>query len=212
MTQSFELTVTSGAGPIEVPSAGNHPSRLVGLLNGGTHMPPAVAGVAGTPTLKYMLIFELPHEIRADGRPFVVLYECTASLHTKATLRKLADSLLGRQLRDGERFLVTELLGKPCSVAIVHESKDERAYAKISSIGPPIKGITLPAQHYPTVIYSILDGAPFPALDFVPFHFGRSVADWLAESEEAQRAMKTPIASTPPSASSPVVDGGNIVY
>ena len=104
----FELTASnSSGGDYELPSAGNHAARIVGVINGGTH---ETAGINGQPrkkAVKLLLLVELPYEPRSDGKPFVVLYECSASLHVKATLRKLVHEVLNRPLNEGDKFTVT---------------------------------------------------------------------------------------------------------
>lgn len=196
--QGFELTVSSTGGDFELPSAGSHSARIVAVINGGAH---ETAGIGGQPSrrvVKLLLALELPHERRADGRPMVVLYECSASLHSKATLRKVVEHVLGRQLSDGETFSVLDLLGQPCSVAITHEVRADRTFYRVASVGPPIRGMAVPDPAYETFAWSFESGSPFPSPAWLPFHFGRSVADWLAESEEARQAASSNTATSPP--------------
>jgi hypothetical protein len=207
----FELTVSSG-GEFEIPSAGNHAARFVAVINGGTHETPGVNGQPSKKVGKFLFGLELPHERRSDGRPFVVLYECSASLNTKATLRKLVEQVLNRQLNDGDRFSVAEFLGQPCSVAITLEAKQDKTYFKVASIGPPIRGMVVPEPTYPQLAWSIHGGTPFPAPEWLPFHYGRSVSDWVAESEEGQQAARKPAQAVVPAADPAVDAEGNIAY
>jgi hypothetical protein len=208
----FELTVSNSGGDYETPSAGNHAARIFGVINGGTHETAGVNGQPAKKAVKLLLVVELPYEPRSDGTPFVVLYECSAKLHPKATLRKLVNEVLNRQLNDGDRFSVTEFLGSPCAVAITHEAKGDKTYHKVASIGPPVKGMTVPEPVHPRLIWSVDGGEPFPAADWLPFHFGRSVADWIAESEEAKKsALKAASVVSPPGNTAPVSDG-DIAY
>ena len=161
---------------------------------------------------KFLFGLELPLEPRSDGQPFVVNFECTASLHEKATLRKLVNEVLNRQLNDGDRFSVTEFLGQPCAVAITHEAKGDKTYYKVASIGPPIKGMSVPEPTYPLLTWSVHSGEPFPSLAWLPFHFGRSIADWIAESDEAKKsALKAASVVSPPGNTAPLADG-DIAY
>jgi hypothetical protein len=185
----FELTAYSSvAESQEVPPSGNHAARIVGLVDGGTHLTPGTAGSPRKQVPKYLLILELPLERRADGNPFVVLFECTASLYQGAHLRKVMEAVLGRPIADGEWVAATELVGRPASVTIAHEARGDRAYFKIASIGPAVRGLQVPEQHYPTLVWSIAGGQPFPEADWLPRHFGRTVPEWVAESRDYRAA------------------------
>jgi hypothetical protein len=208
----FELTVSNSSGDYETPSAGNHAARIIGVINGGTH---ETAGINGQPrkkAVKLLLVVELPHEHRSDGKPFVIVYEVSFSLHEKATLRKLVREVLNRLLNEGDKFTVTEFLGQPCAVAITHEAKGEKTFYKVASIGPPIKGMTVPEPVHPRLLWSVYGGEAFSSPTWLPFHFGRSVADWIAESEEAKTSARKASGLVSPPDSTPPVGDGNIAY
>lgn len=196
--QGFNLTVSSAGGDFELPAAGSHSARVVAVINGGTRVTAGIGGQPSRRVVKLLLGLELPHERRADGRPAVVLFEVTASLHPKATLRKLVEQVLGRQLAEGECLPITDLLNQPCSVAITHEVRADRTFYRVASIGPPIRGMAVPDATYGPLAWSIDGGTPFPAPDWLPFHFGRSVADWVAESEEAGQVARSIPSTSPP--------------
>ncbi len=209
----FELTASStSGGDYESPSAGNHAARIIGVINGGTHETQGVNGQPGKLVVKFLIVIELPYEQRSDGKPFVVLYECSASLHVKATLRKLVHEILNRTLNDGDRFSVTEFVGQPCAVAVTHETKGEKTYYRVASLGPAIKGMQVPEPSRPQVVWSVHGEHPFPATDWMPFHFGRSVADWIAESEEAKQAARKTTQNVPPPEVPAPVATGDIAY
>jgi hypothetical protein len=209
----FDLIASSSSGgDYEIPSAGNHAARIIGVINGGTHETPGINGQSGKQTVKFLLVLELPHEQRSDGKLFIVLFECSASLHVKATLRKLVHEVLGRALNDGDRFSVTDFLGQPCAVAITHETRGEKTYYKVASLGPPIKGMQVPEPSHPQLVWSVHTGQPFPDADWLPFHFGRSVTDWIGESEEAMAAAQKAVTANPTPHDADSVADGDIAY
>jgi hypothetical protein len=208
----FELTAGASTGSYELPSAGSHPGQFIGVIFGGTHETPAINGQPGSRARKLLFIIELPGERRSDDKPHVILSECTASLHPKATLTKMVQAVTGGQLRDGERFDVSTLVGKPCIVSIVHETRGDRVYHRVSSIGAPIKGMPLAESTYPPLVWSVNGGQPFPDADWLPFHYGRSVADWVGESEEAMAAAQKAVTATPQPHDADSVADGDIAY
>jgi hypothetical protein len=207
--QDFALTASSSSGgEYEMPSAGNHAGRIIGLINGGTHESSGLNGQPAKRVVRYLFVLELSFEKRSDGTPFVVLFECSASLHAKAKLRKLVHEVLNRSLNDGDRFSATEFLGQPCAVVITHEVKAEKTFYKVTALGPPFKGMAVPEPTHPQIVWSVHSGQPFPAADHLPFHFGRSVSDWIAESDEAEAASRRlAVAIRPPDITSELADG-----
>ncbi len=98
---------------------------------------------------KITLSWELPEEKMADGvRVFSIHKRYTLSLHEKAVLRHDLESWRGRPFTDEELkgFDISNLLGKPCLLGIVHEDSGGKTYANISSILKLPKGMPAPAQ------------------------------------------------------------------
>ena len=96
---------------------------------------------------KITLSWELPDEKMADGtRIFSIHKRYTLSLHEKATLRLDLESWRGVPFTDDELkgFDISKLLGKPCMLGIVHETRGGKTFANISSILKMPKGMPVP--------------------------------------------------------------------
>jgi len=130
--------------PIE---EGTYMSRCVKMIDVGT-IEEEFKGEKKT-LRKVHLTWELPTELIEggdyDGNPRVVSKEYTASLNSKATLRKHLEAWRGKKFTEEEakEFALTKLIGVPCQITIVHNAK---GYAEISSISGITKGITAPNQ------------------------------------------------------------------
>ena len=85
-------------------------------------------------------------EVMSDNRPFIVQKRYTLSLHQKASLRKDLESWRGKQFspEELEGFDVEKLLGIPCLLNVIQESKDGDTYSNVTSIMRLPKGMEAP--------------------------------------------------------------------
>lgn len=101
---------------------------------------------------KILISWELPDELMPDGEkegePFTVHHRYTWSMHEKASLRRDLESWRGLAFQDGDfgpgGFEIQNILGKPCLITIVHETKGDKTYANIASISKLPKGMQAP--------------------------------------------------------------------
>lgn len=104
---------------------------------------------------KVLLSWELPEERMDDGRPFMISQSYTWSMHEKATLRKSLEAWRGVAFTERDfgpsGFDIKNVLGKACTLSVVHTTKNGSLYANVSSIGKVMKGITVPAPASPMV-------------------------------------------------------------
>jgi hypothetical protein len=104
---------------------------------------------------KVLLTWELPQELMDDGRPFMISQSYTWSMHEKATLRKSLEAWRGMAFTERDfgptGFDIKNVLGKACTLSVVHTAKDGNTYANISSIGKVMKGIAVPERVNPLV-------------------------------------------------------------
>ena len=93
--------------------------------------------------------FELPAEridFEKDGKkqngPAVIGKTYTASMNEKATLRAHLESWRRVEFTDAEAedFETANLLGRPCTLSIVHTNKNGKTYANIAAIGKVMRG------------------------------------------------------------------------
>lgn len=96
-----------------------------------------------------MLSWEIADEFMADGRPFSASKTYTWSMNEKATLRKDLESWRGKAFTDDDfdgpnAFNTRKLLGAPCMLTITHETKGDKTFSKIASIGKLMRGVSPP--------------------------------------------------------------------
>lgn len=105
------------------------------------------------PKPQVFISWELPFEIvewEKDGvkhkGPRVISKTYTASMGKKANLRKDLEAWRGKTFADGEaaKFDISTILGKGCSINVVHKPGQEKTYANIVGISGVPKGTTLP--------------------------------------------------------------------
>jgi hypothetical protein len=79
----------------------------------------------------------------SQGKPFVIGKYYTASLGKKANLRKDLEAWRGRAFTDEELsgFQLINILGKSCSIGIIHKEAGEYKKPRISSIQALPKGV-----------------------------------------------------------------------
>lgn len=142
---------------------GTHSARCFRFIDLGSHEQTFQGESKGLKRL-VMLSFEIPGERMNDGRPFTISKRYNWSMHEKSTLRKHLEAWRGQKFKDTDfgpgGFDIRNVLGKTCTLTVVHNERDGDTYANIDSIGAPMKGVTLPEQENPT-IYVALDAAFF---------------------------------------------------
>src|SRR6185295_5305395 len=113
---------------------------------------------------KVIIMFELPDErfdFEKDGKklnlPRAISSRFTMSLHKKSKLRPALESWRGRPFTPAELegFDLKNLLGVNGLLNIIHEHRNSKTYANISSISPLMKGHPKKAPENPTVFYSL---------------------------------------------------------
>jgi hypothetical protein len=140
---------------------GSHVAILYSIVDMGTHT--TVWQGQEKNQQKVRLTFELPNELKefdGESKPMVMGAEYTVSLADLSKLKPIIEGLMGRKLTDAEKanFSQTDfeaLLGKTCMISVVHNESDGNTYANIATVSPLLKGVTVPAQVNPNVIYDI---------------------------------------------------------
>ncbi len=169
---------------------GNHAARCVSMVDMGTQ--PNKFDPAKPAQRKVQLAFELPDELREDGKPFMLRQKFTLTMHEKGSLRKFLQAWRGKPFSEEEakRFDISVLLGKPCMLNVLHEQKADKTYANIASVATLPKNMIVPAQITPTLEFS-LDPASYDALVY------EQLSDYLkeeiAESPEFKALQAQPV-------------------
>lgn len=93
-----------------------------------------------------LLVSWLVTAVNAEGQHFMVSKRYTASLHEKAALRADLESWRGRPFTPEELdgFDLDNVIGAPCFFNVVHNTKDGKTYANVTSIMPLPKGMNAP--------------------------------------------------------------------
>lgn len=161
-----------------IAPAGNHVAICNAVIDLGMQK-----GTAMYPDPKHQvyLRFELPNEpltYTKDGKeisgPMSIGRRFTASMSTKANLRKFVESWFGKAFASDESaadFDLSKLLGYKCLLNVTHTEKGDRTYANVSNATPIPKGMAVDfAQHNPSLYFDL----EHP--DETAFH---SLPEWL---------------------------------
>jgi hypothetical protein len=143
---------------------------------------------------KVMISWELPDERMEDGKPFTVHQRYTFSSHEKAKLRQDLEAWRGAPFKDSDfgpgGFHLSKLLGVPCVITLVHETKGTSTYANIRSIGKMMKGQQVPPLTNSKLFFS-LTPSEFSAdmLESLP----QKIKETIKKSPEYAELMKEPV-------------------
>jgi hypothetical protein len=171
----------NGGGDFEAAPVGNHAARCIRIIDLGTQ----TGEYQGKTTRRnqVMVMWELPDEPMADGKPFTVSRFYTNSLHEKSTLRADLISWRGRDFTGEElqRFDLQSILGAPCLVNVVHS---ESGKAKVTSVAKLPKGMTISGAVNPPMAFWLdeFDAEVFESL-------GKGLQAIIAKSPEYQSAV-----------------------
>jgi hypothetical protein len=138
----------TGSGDFTPAPAGTHIARCIRIIDIGTHH----GEYQGQPNVRNQVIvmWELPNEtIEIDGqqKPILVSKFYTNSLSEKANLRRDLEAWRSRPFTAEEllKFDLMAILDKPCMLSVIHEDKNGKTKAKVSSVSAPMKGMACPA-------------------------------------------------------------------
>lgn len=148
------------------------------------------------PSSKVLLQFEIPEEkviIEGVEQPRTLSKIYTASLGKKANLRRDLDSWRGRAFTKEELngWDLTNVLGAPCMLNIVHQERGDRVYANIANISPLPKNYPPPVSGTPHTTFLLMENQP------IPEHLPDWVKNMIGECEELQ-SQKSHVSNQPP--------------
>ena len=131
---------------------------------------------------KIVIGWELPFEKMSDGRPFGCSKMYTLSLNEKANLRHDLEAWRSRKFTEQELdgFELSAVLGKPCQVTIVHDTKGDKTYSNVASVTAIAKGMTIPERHNDLVSYD-MDAPDADAYGRLP--------EWIRKKIDAARTL-----------------------
>jgi hypothetical protein len=184
---AFEVEATNSGGQSgEVPSEGNHPAVLIGLVDMLTHAD-TYQGKEYT-NKKVLFCWELPGEFRSNGSPFIVAadYNMPPKLSGKSKLRSMIESWRGRPMEDAEKLNLAKMLGMGCLLNIGHgKSSLGNEFARILGISPMVKGMVPPKPFNGHFIWAAAMGSFNPPA-WLPYLYGKPIEDIIADSLEVK--------------------------
>jgi hypothetical protein len=119
-------------------------------------------------------MWEIPDEtIDIDGKPMprAISGTYTLSLGEKASLRKMLEGWRGRVFTELELkgFDLGNVLGAPCMLGIIQEPREDKVYARISTVSKIPKGIPAPTGTINKQIYfDLTDPGALDAVEALP--------------------------------------------
>lgn len=189
---SFTVKATSGGGGREVPPAGSHPAVLVAIVDLGTHTE-TYKDQAAKSIRKVLLCWELTDEKVAGKKDenHLVCKDFSLTFGTKSGLRKIVEGWRGKAFAEGEDFDLGKLLGKECMLTIsIGTSSKGNEYAKIESVSPKPKGMTVPPAQRKPLLFEV--GQDTAQLEWIPYLYGEAVATVIGRSHEARGTTPPP--------------------
>jgi hypothetical protein len=134
-----------------LPDEGTVQAVCVGIWDIGEQVTPFIDEKTGLPKSQHKVViaWEINQMINAPeseyhGKPYMLSKTYTVSLGEKSNLRHDLESWRGKpftesELKDG--FDLEKLYGVNCLVGVTHVTKNDRTFANITSILPPLKGM-----------------------------------------------------------------------
>lgn len=125
----------------EQPPAGTHTAICYGFIDLGTQ-PNEYQGETRM-VHQVVLRWELVGELMEDGKPFSIGQFYTWSMNEKAKLRQHLEAWRNAPFQPDDlghngKFNVKNLLGKPCTLVVIH---NEKGNARVSSVGMKMKNV-----------------------------------------------------------------------
>lgn len=189
MAWAMKASKSNGEGGFEKAPPGNHPARLVAMIDLGTHWQDGYQGAAGKHQHRLYFVYELVTK-KMSGKVdtnHVIAIDLTLSMNEKAKMRKWVESRLGRKLADNEVYDIADELGQPVLLNV--QMKGE--YPKIEGVGAVPDGFQVPDPQNKPVAWQLGDD-PAALPSWLPYLYGRAIPDVIADSEEMKNGDYPP--------------------
>jgi len=197
---SFTATANKsegGGGGFEKAPAGTHPAVLVAIIDLGEqwvepfgNAKPGDGQKQEVAKWKRQLyyVYELVTKKRTQGPGnHLIAIDLNFSMNEKAKMRKWVEARTGVKIKDGAEYDVTQELGQP--VLLTVEMKGE--YPRIGGVTGIPEGYTVPPPSVKPVAW-VLDPAKLADIPpWVPYLYGRKIADVVRDSRQIKGERKT---------------------
>lgn len=161
--------VDKGSEAFKPCPAGTHAARVCEVIFIGTVHTEFKGVVKDVPQIK--LAFEVPGELREDGKPFVVsTMPMTASINKKASFRKLVQGIVQLTPETEKEFDAEALIGQTCLISVVHNTSktdSSQVYANIVTATPLPKSMEVPAPINEQFVFNV-NTSPMTDMDKLP--------------------------------------------
>lgn len=185
MGRTLETKAARTGGEFELCPEGNHRCALIALIELGTHSE-SYQGGAEKDTEKIYAVYELLDEEKS----YVVGRMYTFSLGEKAAFRKVASAVMQRPLANNEKIDVERFVGKPLMVQVNHTESGSKTYGNVGDVTAVPKALQKsPVKPSQVPFYASLGSYRDHA--WVPYIYGQSVAEKIAESQEMKGGKAT---------------------
>lgn len=134
-----------------LPNEGTVQAVCAGVWDIGLQSTPFVDETTGKPKVQHKIViaWEINQMIDAPdsefhGKPYMLSKTYTLSLGEKSNLRHDLESWRGKPFTDDELksgIDLEKLYGVNCIVGVAHVTKNDKTFANITSILPPLKGM-----------------------------------------------------------------------
>ena len=137
----------------ELTPADTHVARCYRVIDFGT----SYNEKWGKSSHKILISWELPNTHMEDDRPFSIGRKYTLSLNKKANLRIDLESWRGVAFTEEEvkGFDISKLIGATCLLGVVHDTREDRTYANITSVMKMPQGTPCPDLINPPVVFDL---------------------------------------------------------
>jgi hypothetical protein len=147
----MSLTARYKGGEFTPCPSGNHLAICYQIIDLGTTL-----NSFGNKTNQVYINWELSQELKVNNEPFTIGKFYSNSLNEKSNLRKDLESWRGRPFtpEELEGFDLKQIIGHNCLLNVIHNEKDGKTYANISTVSKTMKGIEIPEQFNKSLIFS----------------------------------------------------------
>jgi hypothetical protein len=214
---SWTMTANkSGGGGVafEKPPPGNHPARLVAIVDMGTLWQEGYQGAEGKYQHRAFFVWELVNAKQSGStRNHTIGIDLTFSLNEKAKLRAWIGAQRGKPVADGEPFSLDTWLGHACLLNVV----EKNGYPKIDGVTGVPTGFVVPEPQNTPFAWKVDAAAKTGKIDlptWLPYFYGKPIGDTIQQCQElegkAVEVVNSHVQAPPAATSAPAnTDGGS---
>lgn len=182
---------TGGGGDFERCPVGNHPAVCAAVIGAGTHTQ-QFQGKPPKDEEKVIIVWEVEADDpqTKESKRYFILKDYNLYFNEKSNLRKLVEGWFpAKKFSDGEDVDLTKLAGKACLLTVAEKD----GYSRVDAAKPLVKGMAALKPSVPAFTWDVGDGTPYPSPAWVPYIWGKPMADYIRESHEVGGGKDRPL-------------------